>query len=148
MTRLRNKPPLLGKRFSTKRTTASRNVRCADRDIGRNFGALTGGPKMRRLSLVLVATAALAIATPAIGGPTEDFHVLMDQYWASLLKESPLPAKPLRLKRSLELLKKSRDLIPGSSQTFSKATDCVMECGKCRWSWHWISNERRPRDNS
>src|SRR5439155_24954280 len=92
MTRLRNKPPLLGKRFSTKRTTATRNVRCAEREIGRTFGASTGGPRMRRLSLALAATAALAIATPAVGGPTEDFHALMDQYWATLLKESPLLA--------------------------------------------------------
>src|SRR5205085_9186535 len=43
-------------------------------------------------SLALATTAALAIATPAVGGPTEDFHVLMDQYWATLLRESPLLA--------------------------------------------------------
>src|SRR5205814_8688303 len=60
--------------------------------IGRTFGVLTGEPRMRRPSLALAATAALAIATPALGGPTEDFHVLMDEYWATLLKESPLLA--------------------------------------------------------
>ena len=43
---------------------------------------------MRIRSLALAA-AALAVATPAMGGPTEDFHGLMDQYWAAALKNSP-----------------------------------------------------------
>jgi uncharacterized protein (DUF885 family) len=47
---------------------------------------------MRRLSFVLATAASLAIATPALAGPAEDFHALMDQYWATLLKESPLLA--------------------------------------------------------
>jgi glutamate-1-semialdehyde 2,1-aminomutase/spore coat polysaccharide biosynthesis protein SpsF len=42
-------------------------------------------------------------------------------YYKSLLKERPLPAKKIRLKRSLELLDKARALVPGASQTFSKA---------------------------
>ena len=44
---------------------------------------------MRRLKLSLATAVALAIATPAIAGPTEDFHALMDQYWAATLKNSP-----------------------------------------------------------
>ena len=35
---------------------------------------------------------ALAFATPALAGPSEDFHALMDQYWAAYLKNSPLTA--------------------------------------------------------
>ena len=44
---------------------------------------------MRRLSFVLVTAASLALATPALAGPTEDFHALMDQVWAAQLKNSP-----------------------------------------------------------
>lgn len=47
---------------------------------------------MGRVSFALATAALLAIAAPALAGPTEDFHVLMDQYWATLLKESPLLA--------------------------------------------------------
>jgi uncharacterized protein (DUF885 family) len=47
---------------------------------------------MRRLSFALATAASLAIAAPAVAGPTDDFHALMDQYWATLLKESPLLA--------------------------------------------------------
>ena len=47
---------------------------------------------MRKLTVLLAAAAALSIAAPALAGPTEDFHALMDQYWATVLKESPLLA--------------------------------------------------------
>jgi uncharacterized protein (DUF885 family) len=47
---------------------------------------------MRRLTLALATAATLAIATPALAGPTEDFHLLMDQYWAAQLKNSPTTA--------------------------------------------------------
>ncbi|MEO6256258.1 MAG: DUF885 domain-containing protein [Sphingomicrobium sp.] len=47
---------------------------------------------MRRSTLLLAAAAALAFATPAVAGPSEDFHALMDQYWAAYLKNSPLTA--------------------------------------------------------
>jgi uncharacterized protein (DUF885 family) len=39
-----------------------------------------------------IAATAIALAAPASAGPSENFHVLMDQYWATLLKESPLLA--------------------------------------------------------
>ena len=44
---------------------------------------------MRFRPLALAAATALATATPAVAGPTEDFHALMDQYWAAALKNSP-----------------------------------------------------------
>jgi len=44
---------------------------------------------MRRLSLALAAAASIAFATPAMAGPSEDFHALMDQYWAAQLRNSP-----------------------------------------------------------
>ena len=44
---------------------------------------------MRRLSLALAAAASIAFATPAWAGPSEDFHALMDQYWAAQLRNSP-----------------------------------------------------------
>lgn len=47
---------------------------------------------MRRLTLAFAAAAAIAVATPALAGPTEDFHALMDQYWAAQLKNSPVTA--------------------------------------------------------
>ncbi|GAA3897101.1 DUF885 family protein [Sphingomonas limnosediminicola] len=47
---------------------------------------------MRKLTTLLAAAAVLSISAPAFAGPTEDFHALMDQYWATLLKESPLLA--------------------------------------------------------
>src|SRR5207244_3408943 len=39
-----------------------------------------GGFKMRRLSFVLATAASIAIAAPAVAGPTEDFRALMGQY--------------------------------------------------------------------
>ena len=47
---------------------------------------------MRFRSLALAAAASLALATPALAGPTEDFHALMDEYWAAYLKDKPLSA--------------------------------------------------------
>jgi uncharacterized protein (DUF885 family) len=47
---------------------------------------------MRYRSLTLATAAAIALATPALAGPTEDFHALMDQYWAAYLKNSPATA--------------------------------------------------------
>src|SRR6266576_5814747 len=47
---------------------------------------------MRRLSLALAAAASLAIAAPAVAGPTEDFNALMDQYWTAYLKDNPIGA--------------------------------------------------------
>ena len=47
---------------------------------------------MRYRSLALAAAVSVALATPALAGPTEDFHALMDDYWAALLKNSPLTA--------------------------------------------------------
>jgi len=43
---------------------------------------------MRRLSIALAATC-LSFAAPAIAGPPEDFHQLMDDYWATTLKDAP-----------------------------------------------------------
>jgi uncharacterized protein (DUF885 family) len=44
---------------------------------------------MRHLKLALAATC-MSLAAPALAGPTEDFHALMDQYWAATLKDAPL----------------------------------------------------------
>src|SRR6478672_10084815 len=44
---------------------------------------------MRALKLA-VAAAALIIAAPSFAGPAEDFHALMDQYWAAYLKDNPI----------------------------------------------------------
>jgi uncharacterized protein (DUF885 family) len=43
---------------------------------------------MRRLTLALAATC-LSLAAPAFAGPTEDFHALMDEIWATTLKDAP-----------------------------------------------------------
>ncbi|HZB69918.1 MAG TPA: DUF885 domain-containing protein, partial [Sphingomicrobium sp.] len=47
---------------------------------------------MRHRSLALAAAASLAVATPAAAGPVEDFHALMDDYWATYLRNSPSTA--------------------------------------------------------
>lgn len=47
---------------------------------------------MRTLSLALIGAASIALAAPALAAPADDFHKLMDDYWAMLLKESPLLA--------------------------------------------------------
>ena len=47
---------------------------------------------MRRLSLALIGAASIALASPALAGPVEDFHALMDDYWGTQLRESPLLA--------------------------------------------------------
>jgi uncharacterized protein (DUF885 family) len=46
---------------------------------------------MRKLAL-LAAAAAIAISVPAVAGPVEDFHALMDDYWATYLKDNPVGA--------------------------------------------------------
>lgn len=53
---------------------------------------------MRFRSLALAAVS-LALATPALAGPAEDFHVLMDDYWATYLKNSPLTATSVGVDR-------------------------------------------------
>ena len=44
---------------------------------------------MRRLKLALAATC-LSLAAPAAAGPTEDLQALMDEYWATVLKDAPV----------------------------------------------------------
>jgi uncharacterized protein (DUF885 family) len=46
---------------------------------------------MRKLML-LAAVAALSVSAPALAGPAEDFHRLMDNYWAAYLKDNPISA--------------------------------------------------------
>src|SRR5688500_12003570 len=50
---------------------------------------------MRTRSLILAAAAALALATPALAGPAEDFKALTDEYWAFVLRENPTWASTL-----------------------------------------------------
>ena len=57
-----------------------------------------GGANMRHLSLALATAASIALATPAVAGPTEDFHALMDDYWAAYLKDNPLVASSVGVK--------------------------------------------------
>ena len=47
---------------------------------------------MRFLTLALATAASVALSAPAIAGPTEDFHKLMNDYWAAYLKDNPLTA--------------------------------------------------------
>jgi len=47
---------------------------------------------MRHLSFALATAASIALATPAVAGPTEDLHSLMDDYWVAYLKDNPLVA--------------------------------------------------------
>jgi uncharacterized protein (DUF885 family) len=54
---------------------------------------------MRYCSLALAAAAAIAFATPALAGPTEDFKALTDEYWAFILKENPTFASSLGLRQ-------------------------------------------------
>ena len=50
---------------------------------------------MLHRSLALAAAAALALATPALAGPAEDFKALTDEYWAFVLRENPVFASTL-----------------------------------------------------
>ena len=59
---------------------------------------LKRGTNMRYLSFALATAASIAIATPAVAGPTEDFHALMDDYWAAYLKDNPLIASSVGVK--------------------------------------------------
>src|SRR5688500_14563711 len=45
---------------------------------------------MRRLTLALAAATCLSLAAPAAAGPTEDFKALTDEYWAWVMRESPV----------------------------------------------------------
>src|SRR5262245_38533816 len=42
--------------------------------------------------LSLLAATMIAIATPALAGPVEDFQKLQDDYWAAYLRNSPTTA--------------------------------------------------------
>ena len=44
---------------------------------------------MRHRSLAFAAAISLALASPALAAPSDEFHALMDQYWAAALKNSP-----------------------------------------------------------
>ena len=46
---------------------------------------------MRKIAFAC-AVARLALATPAVAGPAEDFRSLMDDYWATYLKDNPISA--------------------------------------------------------
>lgn len=47
---------------------------------------------MRYLTLAIATAASIAVSSPAVAGPTEDFHKLMDDYWAAYLRDNPLIA--------------------------------------------------------
>ena len=47
---------------------------------------------MRKLPLALIGAASILMASPALAGPAEDFHQLMEDYWSAQLRESPLLA--------------------------------------------------------
>ena len=47
---------------------------------------------MRYRSFALTVAISLALASPALAGPTEDFHALMDAVWAAYLKDNPVSA--------------------------------------------------------
>ena len=53
---------------------------------------------MRQLTLVLATAAFVALSAPAAAGATEDFHALMDEYWAAYLKDNPLVASSVGVK--------------------------------------------------
>ena len=53
---------------------------------------------MRHFRIALATTLSLAVATPAIAEPAEDFHKLMDDYWAAYLKDNPLTASSVGVK--------------------------------------------------
>jgi len=46
-------------------------------------------------SRALVAAATLALATPGLASPAEDFKALTDAYWAFVMRENPLYASQL-----------------------------------------------------
>jgi uncharacterized protein (DUF885 family) len=56
------------------------------------FAKIGGDQFMRYLTFALATAASIAVSTPAVAGPTEDFHKLMDDYWAAYLKDNPLIA--------------------------------------------------------
>ena len=45
---------------------------------------------MRRSCLALLTATSLSFAAPVAAGPVEDFRKLQDDYWAAILKDSPL----------------------------------------------------------
>jgi uncharacterized protein (DUF885 family) len=53
---------------------------------------------MRHLKFALATAASIALATPAVAGPTEELHDLMNDYWAAYLKDNPLVASSVGVK--------------------------------------------------
>ena len=53
---------------------------------------------MRQLTLALATAASVVLSAPAAAGATEDFHALMNDYWAAYLKDNPLVASSVGVK--------------------------------------------------
>jgi len=47
---------------------------------------------MGKLTIALATAAALAISAPAVAAPADDFHAVMNDYWAAFLKDNPIRA--------------------------------------------------------
>src|SRR6187399_665763 len=71
--------------------------------------ALTGEPMMRRI--LFLAAALMAPAAPAAATPAEDFHRLMDEHYAFLLRENPTDATALGVRDYDDRI---RDLSPAA----------------------------------
>jgi uncharacterized protein (DUF885 family) len=69
---------------------------------------------MRYLTLALATAASIALSTPAAAGSAEDFHKLMDDYWAAYLKDNPLTAS------SVGVQTYDRELAPLSLAEFDR----------------------------
>ncbi len=86
---------------------------------------------MRKLPLALIgAAAAIAVATPAVAGPAEDFNRLMTDYWATQLRESPLLATSAGVTtydaQLDELSLEAMDRQAAQAQAFLKRLDAIQ----------------------
>jgi len=101
---------------------------------------------MRHQHLLLAAAAAMALATPAVGGPPEDFQALQDDYWAALLKNSPtlatsvgvttydrelgeisLEAADRQVAEAAVLLRRLNAIAPGSLPAAQQANHAILK---------------------
>jgi len=76
------------------------------------------------MRLTFLAAALLAAAAPAAATPADDFHVILEEHYAWLLRENPTYATALGVRdhdaRIRDLSPRARDLRASAAQAFHR----------------------------
>ncbi len=88
---------------------------------------------MRHTRHILLAAAAIALATPAVAGPTENFKALTDDYWAFVMREFPTYASQLGVRdhddRLTDISLAAVDRRTAAAVAYLKRLDAIPDSG-------------------